>query len=70
MQWHTLPGSAPLENPDTFEEQALKETHLWISYVPPRYRSSYFLHIWERVTRRLLRVHVERDAGRRRVPVV
>ena len=46
MQWHTLPASAPLENPDTFETEALKRTHLLISYLPPRYRSSYFLHIW------------------------
>jgi peptidyl-dipeptidase Dcp len=46
MQWHTLPKSAPLKNPDTFETEALKRTNLDISYVPPRYRSSYFLHIW------------------------
>ncbi len=46
MQWHTLPASAPLQNPDTFETQALEKTHLLISYVPPRYRSSYFAHIW------------------------
>ena len=46
MQWHMLPASAPLENPDTFETDALKRTHLLISYLPPRYRSSYFLHIW------------------------
>ncbi len=46
MEWHTLPASAPLENPDSFEEQALRKTHLWISDVPSRYRSSYFLHIW------------------------
>ena len=46
MQWHTLPANSPLENPDTFEKQALEKTHLWISYVPPRYRSSYFSHIW------------------------
>jgi len=46
MQWHTLPASAPLENPDTFEKQALEKKHLWIGYVPPRYRSSYFAHIW------------------------
>ncbi len=47
LEWHTLPAGAPLENPDTFEQEALEKTHLWISYVPPRYRSSYFLHIWE-----------------------
>ncbi|HEX7362223.1 MAG TPA: M3 family metallopeptidase, partial [Bryobacteraceae bacterium] len=46
MQWHILPDSAPLENSDTFEKQVLEKTHLWIRYVPPRYRSSYFLHIW------------------------
>ncbi|HVN92773.1 MAG TPA: M3 family metallopeptidase [Terracidiphilus sp.] len=47
MAWHMLPADAPLENPDTFEKQALEKQHLWISYVPPRYRSSYFLHIWQ-----------------------
>ena len=46
LEWHTLPASAPLENPDTFEQEALERKHLAISYVPPRYRSSYFLHIW------------------------
>jgi peptidyl-dipeptidase Dcp len=46
MQWHTLPASAPLQNADAFEAEALQKTHLAISYVPPRYRSSYFLHIW------------------------
>ena len=47
LEWHTLPDSAPLENPDTFEREALERKHLWISSVPTRYRSSYFLHIWE-----------------------
>jgi peptidyl-dipeptidase Dcp len=46
MQWHSLPASAPPQNPDTFETEALKKTNLQISYVPPRYRSSYFSHIW------------------------
>jgi peptidyl-dipeptidase Dcp len=46
LQWHTLPATAPLEDPDTFEKEALTKTHLWIAAVPPRYRSSYFLHIW------------------------
>ncbi|MGC2416298.1 MAG: M3 family metallopeptidase [Candidatus Acidiferrales bacterium] len=46
MQWHILPASAPLENPDTFEKESLEKTHLWLHDVPPRYRSSYFLHIW------------------------
>ena len=46
MQWHTLPASAPLQQPDAFEKQALEKTHLLLSTVPPRYRSSYFAHIW------------------------
>jgi len=46
MKWHTLPATAPLQKPDAFETEALKETNLAISYVPPRYRSSYFSHIW------------------------
>jgi peptidyl-dipeptidase Dcp len=46
MQWHTLPASAPIQKPDAFETQALEQTHLSLSYVPPRYRSSYFSHIW------------------------
>jgi peptidyl-dipeptidase Dcp len=46
MQWHTLPASAPLQQPDAFEKQALERTHLLLNAVPPRYRSSYFSHIW------------------------
>jgi peptidyl-dipeptidase Dcp len=47
MQWHVLPASAPLQDPDEFEKQALEKTHLALSAVPPRYRSSYFSHIWD-----------------------
>ena len=46
MKWHTLPATAPLQKPDAFETDALQQTNLAISYVPPRYRSSYFSHIW------------------------
>lgn len=46
MQWHLLPADAPLQNSDEFQKQALQKTHLAVSYVPPRYRSSYFAHIW------------------------
>jgi peptidyl-dipeptidase Dcp len=47
MQWHVLPANAPLQDPDDFERQALAKTHLDIPAVPPRYRSSYFSHIWD-----------------------
>ena len=46
MQWHTLPVGAPLQKPDEFEKAALEKKGLTLSYVPPRYRSSYFSHIW------------------------
>jgi len=46
MQWHTLGADAPLQDPDKFETAALKKTGLQLSAVPPRYRSSYFSHIW------------------------
>lgn len=46
MQWHTLPAGSPLQDVDKFEAAALKATKLNLSQVPPRYRSSYFLHIW------------------------
>ncbi|MBO9672037.1 MAG: dipeptidyl carboxypeptidase II [Sphingobacteriaceae bacterium] len=46
MQWHTLAPGSPLQDVDKFEAEALKKTNLNLSYVPPRYRSSYFLHIW------------------------
>jgi len=46
MRWHMLPASAAPQNPDAFETEALQQTHLSLSYAPPRYRSSYFSHIW------------------------
>ena len=46
MQWHILPESAPPQDVDAFETAALKKTHLDLNEVPPRYRSTYFLHIW------------------------
>jgi peptidyl-dipeptidase Dcp len=46
LQWHTLPATESVKDVDQFEAEALKRTHLNLSQVPPRYRSSYFLHIW------------------------
>jgi peptidyl-dipeptidase Dcp len=46
MQWHTLPAGTPRQQPDEFQTKALERTHLLLSYVPSRYRSSYFAHIW------------------------
>ena len=44
MQWHTQ--TAAVKDVDAFEKQALADTHVDVPQVPPRYRSSYFLHIW------------------------
>jgi peptidyl-dipeptidase Dcp len=46
MQWHTLPADAPIQDPDAFEKAALAKKHVDLPQVPPRYRSTYFLHIW------------------------
>jgi peptidyl-dipeptidase Dcp len=46
MQWHSLSATAPVQNANKFETDALKKTGLSLSYVPPRYRSSFFKHIW------------------------
>ena len=46
MAWHTLPASAPLEPVDSFETAALARYHVNDPLVPPRYRSTYFAHIW------------------------
>lgn len=47
MSWHTLPADAPMQNVDAFETQSLKTNHVDLRSVPPRYRSSYFNHIWD-----------------------
>ncbi len=46
MQWHTLPASETIQQVDSFELHALKKTGVYMKLVPPRYRSSYFKHIW------------------------
>jgi peptidyl-dipeptidase Dcp len=46
MQWHTLPASAAVEDPDVFEKAALEKKHMLLAEVPTRYRSTYFSHIW------------------------
>ena len=46
MQWHTISATATVEKPDAFEKEALEQKHLWLETVPPRYRSTYFQHIW------------------------
>jgi len=46
MSWHSLGPDAPKQDPDKFEMDALTKAKINLSYVPPRYRSSYFQHIF------------------------
>ncbi len=46
LDWHSLPASAPRQDVDKFEANALATGGFDAADVPPRYRSSYFLHIW------------------------
>ncbi|PZP45566.1 MAG: dipeptidyl carboxypeptidase II, partial [Pseudopedobacter saltans] len=46
MQWHTISVDNTIESVDAFETAALERTGLQVAQVPPRYRSSYFQHIW------------------------
>src|SRR5262249_12550602 len=46
MDWHVLGADAPKQDADKFEVAALKQDKTDLAEVPPRYRSSYFLHIW------------------------
>ena len=47
MAWHTLPPDAPLQDVDTFEPAALRRFRVDLPQVPPRYRTTYFSHIWD-----------------------
>lgn len=46
LAWHTQGADAPKQDVDAFEADALKKYHVDLAQVPPRYRSSYFDHIW------------------------
>lgn len=46
MAWHSLPSGAPLQDVDAFETHALQASGTDFPDVPPRYRSTYFAHIW------------------------
>ncbi|HET7267769.1 MAG TPA: peptidyl-dipeptidase Dcp [Oleiagrimonas sp.] len=46
MDWHTLGVDEIPTNVDKFEASSLKQDGFPPHLVPPRYRSSYFMHIW------------------------
>jgi peptidyl-dipeptidase Dcp len=46
QQWHILPAGKSTADVPAFEKEALLKTNFYLPQVPPRYRSSYFQHIW------------------------
>jgi peptidyl-dipeptidase Dcp len=48
MAWHMLPSNniPSAEEAAKFEEEALKKVGLLDPQIPPRYRTSYFNHVW------------------------
>lgn len=46
MNWHGISAAEKVDDVETFESAALKKEGLDLSAVPPRYRSSYFAHIF------------------------
>lgn len=46
LAWHTLPAGEAKQDVDAFEKQALTKYKVDLAAVPPRYRTSYFSHIW------------------------
>ena len=46
LAWHTLPAGEAKQDVDAFEKQALETYKVDLAAVPPRYRTSYFSHIW------------------------
>lgn len=46
MQWHTIAADTKIDDVSKFEEKALEKMNLKLDEVPPRYRSSYFAHVF------------------------
>ncbi|ATM91292.1 TPA: peptidyl-dipeptidase Dcp [Klebsiella aerogenes] len=46
MHWHSVTPQGLPQDVDAFEQQSLREEKMDLAAVPPRYRSSYFSHIF------------------------
>ena len=46
LAWHSLPNGTKVTDVGAFEQQALEAAGVAYSLAPPRYRSTYFAHIW------------------------
>ncbi|MVN23049.1 peptidyl-dipeptidase Dcp [Mucilaginibacter arboris] len=46
LAWHTIPAGTQIPDVDKFEADALHKTGVDLPQIPPRYRSTYYSHIW------------------------
>ena len=46
LAWHTIAPGTPQQDVDAFEAEALKRYNVAMPEIPPRYRTTYFSHIW------------------------
>lgn len=46
MAWHTLPAGTEVKDVAAFEREALQKAGVAHALVPPRYRTTYFSHVW------------------------
>ncbi|MFT4514370.1 MAG: peptidyl-dipeptidase Dcp [Planctomycetota bacterium] len=46
LAWHSLPHGTKITDVDAFEQEALDAANVAYPLAPPRYRSTYFAHIW------------------------
>ena len=46
LAWHSLPQGTEVADVASFEQQALAAAGVAYDLVPPRYKSTYFAHIW------------------------
>lgn len=46
MAWHSLPPGTAIADVGAFESKALADAGVDFALVPPRYRSTYFAHVW------------------------
>ncbi len=47
MAWASIPPGLPLQDVNKFEADALKRYNVAVAEIPPRYRTTYFSHIWD-----------------------
>jgi peptidyl-dipeptidase Dcp len=46
LAWHSLPQGTEVRDVEAFEQAALAAADVALPLAPPRYRSTYFAHIW------------------------